>query len=196
MPKLVYLLISLPNKSPASARSFASLSRLQLAQPRHGLLNEPWLPPTSVSLLPTTYFSPSRVREELDGGEGTPQRNDHKPPDERTLKLGKSKHVVLIIVQICWTNIIKSITDPITPTPNHFVQHSPHQNPRPKREPPSLPIHTPTPPNSQRTHPLPRSTMDSPSRMEQRPLSRKREATDPQRKDRTLRHTTRSIAQR
>ncbi|OGE51423.1 hypothetical protein PENARI_c013G02699 [Penicillium arizonense] len=90
MPKLVYPRISLPNKSPASARSFVSLSRLQLAQPRHGLLNEPWLPPASASLLPTTYFSPSRVRGELDGEERTPQRNDHKPPDERTLKLGKT----------------------------------------------------------------------------------------------------------
>lgn len=117
MPKLVYPRISLPNKSPASARSFASLSRQQLAQPRHGLLNEPWLPPASDSPLPTTYFSPSRVRRELDGGEGTPQRNDHKPPDERTLKLGKSKHV-LITVQICWTNLIKALRtlSPLLPT--------------------------------------------------------------------------------
>jgi hypothetical protein len=101
MPKLVYPHISFPNRNPASARSFAALSRQQLAQPRHGLLNEPWLPPASVPPLPTTYFSPSRVRREVDGGDTPPQRNDHKPPDERTLKLGKSKYIVLIIVQIC-----------------------------------------------------------------------------------------------
>ncbi|KAJ5775993.1 uncharacterized protein N7511_001004 [Penicillium nucicola] len=117
MPKLVYPRIILPNQRSASARSFRSVSRQQLAQPRHGLLNESWLPPASVSPLPTTYFSPSRVRRELDGGDGVPPRNDHKPPDERTLKLGKSEHAAFT-VHICSTNMIKALRtlSPLLPT--------------------------------------------------------------------------------
>lgn len=90
MPKLVAL-YTFPArlKNPiTTGRSFASGSRRRLAQPRHGLLSEPWLPPTSGSTLPITYFSPTLVRGEL-MGDGD-QRNDHKAPDERTLKLGKS----------------------------------------------------------------------------------------------------------
>ncbi|KAJ5645486.1 hypothetical protein N7507_011497 [Penicillium longicatenatum] len=71
----------------STGRSFASSPRCRLAQARHGILNEPWLP-QSTSPLPTTYFSPVRVRRGIDGL-GT-QQGDHKPPDERVLKLGKT----------------------------------------------------------------------------------------------------------
>ena len=91
MPKLVSLRTSLLNqpKSPVSGRLFASVSRQRLAQLRHGLLSEPWLTSTSVAPLPVTYFSPAWVRREHVEGLG---RNDHQPPDERTLKLGKSMY--------------------------------------------------------------------------------------------------------
>ncbi|KAF4763226.1 hypothetical protein HAV15_001160 [Penicillium sp. str.  len=94
MPKLVPLRKSLPNqpKSLVSGRLFASVSRQRLAQLRHGLLNEPWLPPASTTPLPITYFSPTWVRRE--DGEG-PRRTDHKPPDERTLKLGKTVQLTI-----------------------------------------------------------------------------------------------------
>ncbi|KAJ5145596.1 uncharacterized protein N7515_000160 [Penicillium bovifimosum] len=94
MPKLALPRVSPTTKRVSAGRFFASVSRQRLAQPRHGLLNEPWLPPASVSPLPTTYFfSPTRVRRELDGP--GPLKNDHKPPDERTLKLG----------EIAWSSI-------------------------------------------------------------------------------------------
>lgn len=99
MPKLVLRPPSLHlalQPSTAAGRSFTSSLRRSLAHPRHGILKEPWLPPPSTIPLPTTYFSPSRVRRELDGLESGPQ-NDHKPPDERVLKLGKSKDTALVL---------------------------------------------------------------------------------------------------
>ncbi|KAJ5090361.1 hypothetical protein N7532_009045 [Penicillium argentinense] len=70
-------------------RSFTFTPRLPLAHPRHGILSEPWLPPTSSTPLPTAYFSPTKVCSGIDGLDNGPQ-NDHKPPDERVLKLGKT----------------------------------------------------------------------------------------------------------
>lgn len=93
MPKLVSLRTSLLNqpKSPVSGRLFASVSRQRLAQLRHGLLSEPWLTSNSVAPLPVTYFSPAWVRREHVEGL---RKSDHKPPDERTLKLGKSVYLL------------------------------------------------------------------------------------------------------
>lgn len=80
---------------PRAARGFASLPRRQLAHPRPGILKEPFLPPLSANPLPVTYFSPTEVHREVVGLGGSPQKNDHKPPDERDLKLGKSKRISL-----------------------------------------------------------------------------------------------------
>ncbi|KAJ5343332.1 hypothetical protein MYU51_021503 [Penicillium brevicompactum] len=80
MPKLA------PFSALRGSRSFGSYVRRHLAQPRHGLLNEPWLPPPAVPALPVTYFTPSRVKRDV----GLGNNGDHKPPDERTLKLGKT----------------------------------------------------------------------------------------------------------
>ncbi|CAG7937112.1 unnamed protein product [Penicillium olsonii] len=70
-----------------TARFFGSDARRRLAQPRSGLLHEPWLPAPS---LPAAYFTPTRPRREVKLGD----RRDHKPPDERTLKLGKSTYII------------------------------------------------------------------------------------------------------
>ncbi|KAJ5383352.1 hypothetical protein N7517_001263 [Penicillium concentricum] len=123
MPKLVYLRTSLPNqpKSPVSARLFASVSRQRLAQPRHGLLNEPWLAPASVTPLPTTYFSPALVRRE--GGEGS-RRTDHKPPDERTLKLGKTLRTLSPLLPTLLYNTLP--TDILAPSVNLHLFPSTH----------------------------------------------------------------------
>lgn len=95
MPKLASYLPSSRmalQPSTAAGRQFTSSLRRSLAHPRHGILKEPWLPPPPSPVpLPTTYFSPSRVRRDVEGLNGGPQ-NDHKPPDERVLKLGKSKN--------------------------------------------------------------------------------------------------------
>lgn len=71
-------------------RRFTTSRWRTLAHPRHGILNEPWLPP-SPGPLPTTYFSPSQPRREIEGLLGDPRKDNHKPPDERILKLGKSE---------------------------------------------------------------------------------------------------------
>ncbi|GLI72440.1 hypothetical protein PoHVEF18_000617 [Penicillium ochrochloron] len=75
--------------SRAAGRSVTSSPRRTLAHPRHGILNDPWLPAPSTVPLPTAYFSPTGVRKDLNGLGGGPGNNDHKPPDERVLKLGK-----------------------------------------------------------------------------------------------------------
>ncbi|KAJ5911105.1 uncharacterized protein N7473_000408 [Penicillium subrubescens] len=76
--------------SRAAGRSVTSSPRRTLAHPRHGILNDPWLPAPSTVPLPTAYFSPTGVRKDLNGLGGGPGNNDHKPPDERVLKLGKT----------------------------------------------------------------------------------------------------------
>ncbi|GES66643.1 hypothetical protein BO94DRAFT_626472 [Aspergillus terreus] len=94
MPKLV-----LP-RSPPSPRALhanTSLSRRQyfisspirpLAQPRDGLLNEPSLLPNPTS----TLFSATTPHPIPDGP--SPSPDDHKPPDERILKLGKTLRIL------------------------------------------------------------------------------------------------------
>ncbi|EPS27447.1 hypothetical protein POX_e06412 [Penicillium oxalicum] len=74
----------------STGRSVTSSPRRTLAFPRHGILSDPWLPTPSAVSLPTAFFSPSRVRRDVSGlGEG-PNQQDHKPPDERVVKLGKT----------------------------------------------------------------------------------------------------------
>lgn len=72
-------------------RGFNISRRRPLAHPRHGILNEPWLPRPSLGPLPTTYFSPTQPHRVIEGLDGDPRNDRHKPPDERVLKLGKSK---------------------------------------------------------------------------------------------------------
>ncbi|KAJ5169063.1 uncharacterized protein N7482_004657 [Penicillium canariense] len=76
--------------SRAAGRSVTFSPRRTLAHPRHGILNDPWLPASSTVPLPTVHFSPTRERRDLNGLDGAPGKSDHKPPDERVLKLGKT----------------------------------------------------------------------------------------------------------
>ena len=94
MPKLALFPARLRVLSSRSAagRGFTSSPSDRLAQARHGLLNEPRLPSPAIATIPATYFSPDRVRRLIDGLENSKQ-NGHKPPDERTLKLGKSEYI-------------------------------------------------------------------------------------------------------
>ncbi|KAJ5171753.1 hypothetical protein N7492_004346 [Penicillium capsulatum] len=87
--------LALPLRSTRRActvhrRGFTISRRRPLAHPRHGLLNEPWLPPTSLGPLPATYFSPTQPRGVVEGLGGDLRDDRHKPPDERVLKLGKT----------------------------------------------------------------------------------------------------------
>lgn len=107
MPKLVSVnsspcpVRSLIHASPPSRLSIPRANRRQifvsspvrpLAQPRHEILGDPWFNQT-LPLLPTR-FSQSDPRASLKGIDGTPKK-DHKPPDERIIKLGKSMSSVL-----------------------------------------------------------------------------------------------------
>ncbi|CDM35560.1 hypothetical protein DTO013E5_7966 [Penicillium roqueforti] len=123
MPKLVSLRTSLLNqpKSPVSGRLFASVSRQRLAQLRHGLLSEPWLTSTSVAPLPVTYFSPAWVRREHVEGLG---RNDHQPPDERTLKLGKTLRILSPLLPTILYNTLP--TEILAPSVNLHLFPSTH----------------------------------------------------------------------
>ncbi|PYH88087.1 hypothetical protein BO71DRAFT_404125, partial [Aspergillus ellipticus CBS 707.79] len=71
---------------------FVSPSPPTLAQPRHDIIHGPQLTPVSPTLFSQTGFRPS-ISDGLDGG---PQR-DHKPPDERILKLGTSNPTLRIL---------------------------------------------------------------------------------------------------
>jgi ribosomal protein L40E len=126
------------------------------------------------------------VRTGIDGLDG-PQKNNHKPPDKRVLKLGKSKYK-----EMNWQNVpgkprkliaFLSSSSPNTVTsPSHnLVQYSPTRDPRSQCQPPPIPLNTPTPPHRQGPHIIPRSTVDSTSRMEQRTTCRQCKATNPQR---------------
>ncbi|RJE22507.1 hypothetical protein PHISCL_05150 [Aspergillus sclerotialis] len=71
-----------PVPRAAYCQTFVSSPLRPLAQPRHGILDDPFTLPSP------TFFSRSSSRG-LDGIGGSPN-NDYKPPDERVLKLGKT----------------------------------------------------------------------------------------------------------
>ncbi|EAW08006.1 uncharacterized protein ACLA_027280 [Aspergillus clavatus NRRL 1] len=73
---------SIPHSSPR--QHFVCAPIRPLAQPRQGILNDPWPTPA-----PPTLFSQTDHKASIDGLNGEP-KNDHKPPDERILKLGKT----------------------------------------------------------------------------------------------------------
>ncbi|GIC93799.1 uncharacterized protein Aud_010287 [Aspergillus udagawae] len=86
-PQPIRCLLQSPRRSislSSPCQHFVSSPVRPLAQPRHGILNEFW--PTPVS---PTLFSQTHHESSIDGLNGGPQ-NDHKPPDERILKLGKT----------------------------------------------------------------------------------------------------------
>jgi hypothetical protein len=86
-PQPIRCLLQSPRRSislSSPRQHFVSSPVRPLAQPRHGILSDFW--PTPVS---PTLFSQTHHESSIDGLNGGPQ-NDHKPPDERILKLGKS----------------------------------------------------------------------------------------------------------
>ncbi|KAF7170931.1 hypothetical protein CNMCM5623_003383 [Aspergillus felis] len=86
-PQPIRYLLRAPRKSislSSPRQHFVSFPVRPLAQPRHGILNDSWPTPTS-----PTLFSQTHHESSIDGLNGGPQ-NDHKPPDERILKLGKT----------------------------------------------------------------------------------------------------------
>lgn len=66
--------------------TFVSSHARLLAQPRNGVLGDPWLVQASSSFFSQADPRPLPLLEGLNGN----SNNDHKPPDERIIKLGKT----------------------------------------------------------------------------------------------------------
>ncbi|KAH1493567.1 hypothetical protein KXX57_006889 [Aspergillus fumigatus] len=106
-PQPIRCLLQAPRKSVSLSslrQYFVSSPVRPLAQPRHGILHDPWPTPTS-----PTLFSQTHLESSIDGLNGGPQ-NDHKPPDERILKLGKMKgrtlyRAALWTVPVAWSSL-------------------------------------------------------------------------------------------
>lgn len=113
-----------PGSLAKSRQHFVSPLIHPLASSRHGIPNEPWLGPLSPTLFSQTRFRPS-VSDGLNGN----SINDHKPPDERILKLGRSKlcagdicpHLMILVLTMALPS--GSASNPFSsPT------HPPHQS--------------------------------------------------------------------
>ncbi|KAF7128335.1 hypothetical protein CNMCM5793_003065 [Aspergillus hiratsukae] len=86
-PQPIRCLLQAPRQSVSRSsprQHFVSSPVRPLAQPRHVILSDSWATPIS-----PTLFSQTHHESSIDGLNGGPQ-NDHKPPDERILKLGKT----------------------------------------------------------------------------------------------------------
>lgn len=119
----------------------------------------------------TTPFSSSYPIHQPEGS-----GKDYKPPDERTLKLGKSTshpHPPLPHPRIP-TNLSSSPTHPPTPPPLPPPHAPPHRHPLPPNNPPPLPLNPPPPPRRPRPRRLHRRRLDVPHRLGPRSHNRQR----------------------
>jgi hypothetical protein len=144
-------------------QKFASTSPKILAQQCRASLDELWFSPSSPRLL---VPSSSRRQEGLNGGA------DHKPPDERILKLGKStfcedtREYFLFDLKLICNFSISSSSDSVSAT-----SHDPHQpattgHSLPEHHITSLPIDASSSTNRQGSCLIPSSFMDGPCRLE------------------------------
>ena len=117
-------------------------------------------------VLPDVGFAGSSRRSSIPG----PNPDDpHRKPDERTLKLGKSKSPFVLPARTNLTNITSSPPHPPRAPPNPSPVSPPTGNSLPANHPPSLPLHAPTPSHSLRARRLLRCPLDLAHRMGPRP---------------------------
>ncbi|KAJ5092709.1 hypothetical protein N7456_008570 [Penicillium angulare] len=128
MPKLASpsLRLQVLQPSNTAGRGFTSSPWCRLAQARHGILNEPWLPPPTTVPLSTTYFSPARVRRGIEGLDSPFRKGDHKPPDERVLKLGKTLRTLSPLLPTILYNTLPA--EILAPSVNLHLFPSTHQH--------------------------------------------------------------------
>ncbi|KAJ5661670.1 uncharacterized protein N7477_009286 [Penicillium maclennaniae] len=110
---------------PSAVRPFTHSRQRSLAHPRHGILKEPWLPSPSLRSFPAAFFSPTRIRDHFDGLSEGPQ-NEHKPPDERILKLGKTLRTLSPLLPTILYNTLPA--EILAPSVNLHLFPSTHQH--------------------------------------------------------------------
>ena len=127
-------------------------------------------------VLPDVGFAGSGRRSSIPG----PNADDpHRKPDERTLKLGKSKSSLLSpVLELTRLTFLSSSSCPPRPPPNASPVSPPAGDPLPANHPPSLPVHAPAPSHRLRARRLLRCPLDIPNRMGPRPYRGERQAAD------------------
>ena len=177
-----------------SGRSFVLNTHRQLFEHEPTLSLQALLPSRSLAQVrqepfSDLWFTPSRPArspaDDLLGNNGRPGNGDHRPPDERTLKLGKSLLYLSFLQRLPLT--MCSPPHPLSSPTKHSHPTSSTEHPLPKHIPPPLPFNTSTPSSREGQSSLPRRSMDSSSSMGLRTASRQRQTPNPLRKDRSHR---------
>ena len=132
------------------------------------------------------WFTPSRPArspaDDLLGDSGRPGSNgDHKPPDERSLKLGKSGFCPASLGSL--SLILYSSPHPLSAATKYPYSAPSARNPFPQHLPPSLPVDTSPSSRRQGQSSLPRRLVDGSGSMGLRASSRQRQTPGPLRKD-------------
>ncbi len=152
---------------PALALQALLLSR-SLAQVRQEPFSDLWFTPSRPARSPA---------DDLLGNNGRPGSGDHRPPDERTLKLGKSLLYRNFIQRLLLT-IVCSPTHPLPSSTQHPYPSPSTVHPVPKHIPAPLPVNPSASPRSKGQSSLPCRFMDSSSSMGLRTSGRQRQAPD------------------
>ena len=111
-------------------------------------------------VLPDVWFTGSTPRHNIPN---PPSSDPQKPPDERTVKLGKSKHTPHLVTTAA--NITKSTPNPPGTTSNPPPIPPTTRYPLSTNNPPPLPLNPPSPPHRLRPRRLFRRSLDLSYRM-------------------------------
>jgi hypothetical protein len=143
--------------------------------------------------LPDVWFTGSTPRHNIPNPPGS---DPQKPPDERTVKLGKSKHTPHFPTTPA--NITKSTPNPPGTTPNPPTIPPTARYPLSTNNPPPLPLNPPSPPHRLRPRRILRRSLDLSYCMGSRAARGERKARDPLRAHGQvlLTHTIRSHSSR
>lgn len=176
-PQPIRCLLQAPRKSVSLSsprQYFVSSPVRPLAQPRHGILHDPWPTPTS-----PTLFSQTHLESSIDGLNGGPQ-NDHKPPDERILKLGKStcdcprtkKYIADEKDGFMLTVPFRSATHSLSSTTDSTHQSFTSEHTFAEHHTSLISLDASAPPHSERSHIVSSRALDRPCGVEQLAASR------------------------
>ena len=129
---------------------------------------------TGQKVLTDVWFTGSIPRRNI---LNPPSSDPQKPPDERTVKLGKSKHTPHLPATPA--NITKSTPNPPRTTPNSPPIPPTTRYPLSTNNPPPLPLNPSSPPHCLRSCRLLRRSLDLSYRMGSRANRGERKARDP-----------------
>lgn len=120
------------------------------------------------------------VRYDLPPGTEGVGGGDHKPPDERVLRLGKSTSLSFYLQRDKYTNrfVVHSSEKIIPPPPQYPHPPTPHRTSLPANHPPPLPLHASAFTERQGTRTISCRPLDGPCGMEQSAAAGKCETPD------------------